>query len=537
MMTRITTLALILCGLAVAQDPPQYGTPFAGVPDPRDASIYQVNIRAFSGSGDLKGVTDRLDKIKALGVNIVYLMPIYPVGVLKSSNSPYCVRNYKEVNPEFGNLEDLRSLIREAHSRGMAVILDWVANHTAWDHPWITAHPDWYEHEANGAIKTAGVGGHAWPDVAKLDLTQAGARKAMIEAMRYWILAANCDGYRFDYAAGPPIGFWAEANLGLRSIPNHKLILYAEGSNTANFKVFDFNHGFSFYDAMKQMFGTQQAPATRVDAENQDKYRDAGDSNQLVRYTTNHDVNGWDGPPAGIFGGQTGSMAAFAIVALNRGVPMIYNGQEVALKYRLSFPFTGENIDWNGDQSVTDEYVRILRFRNGSEAIRRGKPKSFGNNDVCAFLKSSGKDSAVVLVNIRNRTVSFSLPPELRNTAWTDAFDGSALRFGAGIELKPFEYRAGKAAVATSLVNAGSSPRVTGTDSRGLRISGSRLLLSGFSAGETFHISDVGGKIKVGSKMAGEPGSMDVAALPHGVYLLQARSVEGRVSWARKFLK
>ena len=123
---------------------PQYGTPFTGVPNREDAVIYQVNMRAFSQTGNFAGVTARLDSIKAVGVNVLYLMPIYPVGALRGVNSPYAVRDYRAVNPEFGTLADLRTLVDAAHARGLAVVLDWVANHTAWDNAWITDHPDWY---------------------------------------------------------------------------------------------------------------------------------------------------------------------------------------------------------------------------------------------------------------------------------------------------------------------------------------------------------------------------------------------------------
>src|SRR5450755_4183735 len=144
--------------------PAQYGTPFTNVPDPRDVTIYQVNMRAFSATHNFQGVTARLDQMKALGANVIYLMPVYPVGVLKSVNSPYCISNLDTVATEFGTLADLRSLVDGAHSRNMAVILDWVANQTSWDHAWITQHPDWYQHDGSGNIIQLA----AYSDVAAL---------------------------------------------------------------------------------------------------------------------------------------------------------------------------------------------------------------------------------------------------------------------------------------------------------------------------------------------------------------------------------
>jgi glycosidase len=417
------------------------GVRFSGAPDPRDAAIYQVNLRAFSDRG-FQGVTDRLDQIQALGINVVYLMPVTPVGILKSANSPYCVRNYKEVNTDFGTLDDLRALIAESHRRGMAVILDWVANHTAWDNPWIAQHPDWYERDQNGVIQPGKVNNFVWNDVAKLDFANQDMRLGMIDALQYWISTVDNDGFRFDYSDGPPIDFWIQANGKLRSSNAKRLILYAEGGRQDNYKAFDYNHGFSFYDALKQMFGGAQAPATRVENENDAQYRSAGEANRLVRYITNHDVNGWDGVPQNLFGGQTGAMAAFVIAAYNRAVPFIYNGQEIALSYPLLFPFTDQKINWSPNKPVTDEYIKLIKFYNQSTAIRRGMPTSYSNNDISAFVKESGSEKALVVVNIRNRTLTFDLPSSLANTTWYSGFDGGQIKLGAKIDLAPYQYMA-----------------------------------------------------------------------------------------------
>ncbi len=429
-------------GGAPSNDP---NLPFTGAPDPRDAVIYQVNLRAFSTQG-FRGVTERLDQIRALGVNVVYLMPVTPVGQVKTANSPFCVQNYEEVNPEFGTLEDLRSLIAESHQRGMAVILDWVANHTAWDHPWITEHPDWYERDANGVIQPGKVNNFVWEDVAKLDFANQDMRAGMLDALKYWISTVGNDGYRFDFTDGPPIDFWIQANSSLRSSTAERLILYAEGGRQDNYLAFDYNHGFSFYDALRQMFGDAQAPATRVENENDAQYRSAGEANRLVRYVTNHDVNGWDGVPQNLFGGQAGSNAAFVIAAYNRGVPLVYNGQEIALDYPLLFPFTEQKIQWNPNPPVTAEYTKLIKLYNQSAAIRRGMPTSYSNQDVSAFVKESGGDKALVLVNIRNRGVTFNLPASLANTTWYSGFDKSEVKLGDAIDLGPHQYLAMTAA-------------------------------------------------------------------------------------------
>ncbi|MBT2557664.1 hypothetical protein J7E24_07705 [Hymenobacter sp. ISL-91] len=199
--------------------PPQYGTPFAGVPNRQDAVMYQVNMRAFSQAGNFAGVTARLDSIRDLGVNVLYLMPIYPIGTdSKSVNSPYAVKDYRAVNTEFGSLTDLRALVNGAHQRNMAVMLDWVANHTSWDNPWITQHPDWYQKNAAGAITPVSNNGTTYNDVAQLDFSNAAMRLEMISALKSWVYTANVDGFRFDYADFQPSNFWKQATDTLRNI-------------------------------------------------------------------------------------------------------------------------------------------------------------------------------------------------------------------------------------------------------------------------------------------------------------------------------
>ncbi len=527
----LAVLQLAIFQPAFGQDPPQYGTPFAGVPDPRDASIYQVNLRAFSEKG-FQGVTERLDNIAALGVNILYLMPCTPVGIVKTANSPYCVRDYKAVNAEFGNVEDLRKLIAEAHKRGMAVILDWVANHTAWDHPWINAHPDWYEKDANGVIQPAKVNNFVWNDVAKLNFNVPEMRLAMIDALRWWIFNVNCDGFRYDYVDGPPIDFWQQANGNLRGIAGHKLILYAEGGRQDNYKAFDYNHGFSFYDALRNIFGSG-GPATRIEAENDAQYKQAGEANRLVRYITNHDVNGWDGPPQNLMGGQAGATAAFVLAAYNRGVPLIYNGQEIALNYALKFPFTQEKIKWDANPVVTDEYVKLIRFRNKSEAIRRGVPVSYSNNDVSAFVKKTANEKALVLVNARNHAVTYTLPPDLANTTWYNGFDRTEIKLGAKIDLAPFQYLA---ATAAPLSTRALAPQAISAGGYRVRVADMELAVDGLTPGSRMQVLDASGRTVLRAEAARESQRFDLRGQRPGLYVLSLSAPGSARPILRKFL-
>ncbi|TYZ07424.1 hypothetical protein FY528_15280 [Hymenobacter lutimineralis] len=422
------------------EKPTQYGTPFAAVPDRQDAVLYQVNMRAFSQAGNFAGVTARLDSIKALGVNVVYLMPIYPIGQLRGVNSPYAVRDYTAVNPEFGSLDDLRTLVDAAHARGLAVMLDWVANHTSWDHAWITAHPDWYLQNAAGTIVSPSNNGVTYNDVAQLNFASQPMRLEMIAAMKSWVYKANVDGYRFDYADFQSVDFWKQATDTLRNIKSHKLLLLAEGTRADNFTVgFDMNFGFSFYGGLWDVYRRGQ-PATRFDQLNASEYQKATGTQQVVRYTTNHDVNGSDGTPVALFGGDAGAMSAFVIASCYKGVPMIYNGQESGMSTAIPFPFTSVNVTWDTRPDVTKAYKQLLRTRAASAALRHGTPTAYSSADVCAFTKTEGNEQALVLVNVRNTTVQYTLPAALANTTWTDALQGGSRTLESTVSLLPYGY-------------------------------------------------------------------------------------------------
>ncbi len=417
--------------------PAQYGTPYADVPESRDVIIYQVNIRAFSPQGNFAGVIARLDSIHALDVNVLYLMPTYPVGQLKAKDSPYCVKNYYGVNTDFGTLDDLRMLVKDAHRDHMAVIMDWIANHTSWDNDWIK-NKDWYEQDSAGNIIYPPEG---WQDVAQLNFKNTDMRQAMIRAMKYWIYAVNIDGYRCDFVDGPPEDFWKQAIDTLRAIPGHKLLMLAEGQRSENYQAgFDYNFGFKFYGKLKEIFNDRLS-AKAIDSLNMIEYEGASDGQEIVRYITNHDVNSSDGSPDSLFGGEHGAMAAFIVAAYMKSLPMNYTGQEVGTPFRIRFPFTMDKINWSLNPGVTAEYKKVLAFRNNSAAIRRGNLMSYTTDDVCAFTKTLGSEEVFVMSNLRNKKVLFKLPSDLKIIAWKDAFTGNLLKPGNQVLLKPFEYR------------------------------------------------------------------------------------------------
>ncbi len=414
----------------------QYDVPFENVPEISDIIMYEVNIGAYSVHGNLEGLRNRLEEIKDLGINVIWLMPTYPIGQLNGIGSPYAVKDYMEVNSAYGDLEDLRALVKEAHAKDMAVILDWVANHTAWDNAWI-ADKSWYVQDASGNI----VSPNGWNDVAELDYENQDMRKAMIKAMKYWVLTANVDGYRCDYAEGVPDDFWEAAIDTLRSIPNRELIMFAEAADKDLLNHgFDLTFGWDFYNKLKGVVNNNQATSGLVTVNNED-YSNVPEGKHILRFTSNHDDNYADDTPLAIFNGKQGSLAAYVVNAYMGGVPLVYSGQEVGCPQKLSF-FSPVNtkIDWSINPDMLATYQDLNNFKLNSTALRTGSLDSYtANSDVMAFKRTSGSEQVLVIVNLNNSQVNYQISGNVQGT-WFDAFDDSQITLGNALALQPYEY-------------------------------------------------------------------------------------------------
>ncbi|WP_345093312.1 alpha-amylase family glycosyl hydrolase [Flavobacterium chungnamense] len=417
-------------------EPVQYETPFAGIPNTSDIVMYEINERAFSTSGDFAGIISRLDQIKELGVNVIWLMPTTPIGSINSINSPYCVKDFKGVNPEFGNLENLRTLVREAHQRGMAVILDWVANHTSWDNPWIQ-NRSWYTQDSSGnIIHPAGTN---WQDVADLNFNNSAMRLEMIKAMKYWVLTANVDGFRCDAADYVPFDFWKQAIDDLRLIPNRDIIMFAEGSRADHFTAgFDMNFGWDFFGKNKNVFKNSHAASDLFNISTLE-YSTITSGKQKLRFTSNHDECAWDDTPLGLFGGIQASLSAFVISSFMDGVPLIYNGQEVGCTVKLPY-FSNSPINWSTNPTMLTEYKRLINLRNTHAAIRTGTIIDFSSADLVAFKKQKNADEVFVIANSRNSAKIFTVPTALVGTVWINTSDNTSITLGSSINLSAFEY-------------------------------------------------------------------------------------------------
>ena len=440
---RIGPIAIIVCILLACEDPSsspgekytQYGRPMANTPAIEDIIMYEVNLRAFSQSGDLQGVIQRLPILDSMGINVIWLMPIHPIGEINSVNSPYSVKDYRAVAAEYGTLEDLRMLTDEAHALGMAVIMDWVANHTAWDNPWIE-NKSWYTLDTNFEIISPP--GTNWQDVADLNFYNESMRDAMIDVMKYWVLEANVDGYRCDYADGVPQDFWAEALNTLSDIPDRQLIFLAEGNRPDHYQAgFDLTYAWSFYGTMKNVFHGG-ASSLLFDTDVSEKLNIPHGSS-ILRFSTNHDESAWDATPLVLFNGKQGALAASVTTFFLGGVPLIYTGQEVGRLQTLPF-FSNSPIDWNTNPDMFATYIQMLRFYSLSNAAKKGELSIYGNEDVLCFTKSLTHETLLILDNVRNETIQFSIPETLQNTEWQDVLAQDSLGLSTQVSLAPYQY-------------------------------------------------------------------------------------------------
>jgi glycosidase len=372
------------------------------------SAIYEVFVRDFSARGNFQGVTDGLDRVQQVGANIVWLMPIYPIGKMNrkgSFGSPYSVADYRAINPDFGSEADFRALVRAVHTRGMKLILDFVPNHTAFDHVWVAKFPDRYTHDSTGKISVALDNDGKptdWTDVADLNFNNVDTRQSVIADMRYWLETFDIDGFRVDVAGFVPDAFWREAVPQLRA--NKPILLLAEwGEPKMHEFGFDLTYGWDSYARLKAVW--KGAPADSFVMKELMDMRSLPRQGRRLRFTTNHDETAWDQPPVTLFGGAAGARAAFVAMALLPGVPLIYDGQEVESPQKLGL-FEKELIAW--DQP--DATARRSFYRRVIELARQHP--AFATNEVTPVLTDASNDviayqrgNVIVLVNARPRAV------------------------------------------------------------------------------------------------------------------------------------
>lgn len=299
--------------------------------------IYEANLRAMAPGHNFAALESRLDTLQRIGVTTVWLMPIYPVGKERSAGglgSPYAVADYEAVNPDFGSRAQFRALVADCHKRGMKVILDWVANHTAWDNPWVKRHKDWYTQDSQGNITIPA--GTNWQDVADLNYDSRPMRRAMVAAMKSW-LKEGVDGFRCDYADGVPVDFWKDAISELRA-GGKPLLFLAEGAQPGLYDAgFDLTYDWRLYGLVKDIFLGKKSAKEFVPALNRH-------GKPALRFVTNHDEYAWAGSPAELFGGADAARAATHLVlGAPGGAALVVTGQEAEFAKKIPFFTTSDD--------------------------------------------------------------------------------------------------------------------------------------------------------------------------------------------------
>ena len=435
-MKKIIFSLLTLVVLLVACEPKTVSDKFQ-IPAVHDVVMYQVNPRVFADSASLKAVTARIDSIADLGVNMIWVMPIYPIGEEKSKNSPYSIRDYKAIASEFGTIDDFKALVAACHERGMGLILDWVANHTAWDNVWLKdqGHKDWYTQDSAGNIIFPP--GTDWTDVADLNYDNREMRDAMIDAMRYWIVEVGIDGFRCDVADQVPADFWKEAIDKLREEAGRNILMLAEGNEKKTFAAgFDMNYAWDFRATLKRVFAGDSVQ--KLIAADSLEYDSLPDTKVKLRFTTNHDES-TKATPVTEFVNVRGSMAAFVATTYLHGGMLIYSSQEVGYPEPINF-FNYVPVDWMANASLRSEYKLLVAVYNTHDALRSGSLKTYPDENVLVFEREKGNDHVLVFVNLRNEKHEVAVPKNWSGVTLNEVVRGEEIVLADKLTLEPFEY-------------------------------------------------------------------------------------------------
>ena len=409
----------------------------------KDAVIYELNARQFSDEGSFNAVTADLPRLKELGVDIIWLMPIHPSGVKNRTGelgSYYSVKDYREVNPEFGSMQDFKAMVTSAHEHGMKVIIDWVPNHSAWDNPLAEAHPDWYAKSEDGSFASP----FDWTDVIQFDYDNEELRQYMIESLIFWLEEADIDGYRFDVAHMVPVDFWDEVRVALDKVK--EVFLLAEADQPwLHKKAMNMSYDWRFHHIMNEVAAGKQ---TVLDMKKHFAYADTAypPNSILMQFTSNHDENSWNGTAYDRLGD---GVKAFAVLTFTvPGMPLIYNGQEACMDKMLKF-FERDPIEWK-ECEMFGFYQKLIQLRTETPALWSAdaggdmKILSTGLDDkVFAFSRAKGESMVVAAFNFSEETLIVKLPDDLEGKKFREYFSGENMEKMSGHELKldPWDYK------------------------------------------------------------------------------------------------
>ena len=387
----------------------------------KNAVIYEVNLRQYTPEGTIEAFSAHIPRLVDMGVDVLWFMPMHPISQARKKGklgSYYAVADYRAVNPEFGTLDDFKKMVRKAHDAGLKVIIDWVPNHTGWDHPWIKLHPQFYTKGKDGEItdpidpSTGEPWG--WTDVADLDYSNANMRKAMLDAMEFWVTKAGIDGFRQDVAHGVPLDFWVEYRKRMMKYPLLFHLAEAETPEHRNQELFHASYGWSFHHLLNEI-----ASGEKGASEIQKWYEE--DRKKFIRgfhmhFTSNHDENSWSGTEYERMGPMAQLMAVLTITF--DGTPLIYSGQEEPLKKRLEF-FEKDVIPFQHFRMM-DFYKKLILAKHSCPALWNGpfgvEPEFLrADDDMLIFRKQNKGKEAIVALNFNKEPAEYTLPIDVTN--------------------------------------------------------------------------------------------------------------------------
>ena len=393
----------------------------------KNATIYELNIRQFSQEGTFKAIEKQLPRLKKMGINIIWLMPVQPIGVVNrkgSLGSYYSVKDYLKVNPEFGTDADFRSLVKAIHAQEMYVILDWVANHSSWDNMLATQHPEWYTKSREGRFQPTPW--RDYDDIIDFDYSQPGLRKYMTEALKFWVKEYDIDGYRCDVASFVPIDFWENARKELDAIKPVFMLAEAEDKELHR-RAFDATYNWTLWNILHQIAINNKSVKTLGEAYIAEHVSIFPKEGIRMNFIDNHDKNSWEGNQYSNFGPAL--KAATVFTAMMDGMPMVYNGQEAGLNRSLLF-FEKDPIVWKKHENEA-LYTTLFALKHKNQALwngnRGGEMVRIMNDkmdQIISFVREKNGDKVITLINLSREKVQVSFDTSYDAGTYINLFSG-----------------------------------------------------------------------------------------------------------------
>jgi glycosidase len=438
----------VLSQPAISSDEAYMPKPYVQIKHPewsRDAVIYQINTRQFTPEGTFDAAAEQLPRLKELGVDILWFMPLQEIGKKNRKGtlgSPYSIRDYYSVNSDYGDMDSLKRFIKKAHDLDMYVILDWVANHTAWDNPLLEQHPDWYQHDWKGALHSPRW--TDWSDVITLDYSKPGLRRYMTDAMKFWVTEVGMDGFRCDVAGFVPVDFWNNVRTELDAI--RPVFMLAEWeTRDLHARAFDATYAWSWHDTLHSI-AMGKADVGSLGIFHYTDENSWPEEAMRLLFISNHDKNSWDGTQSEIFGDALENAIVLSFVS--RGIPMIYNGQEAGDSKSLAF-FEKDPIDWQV-HPLSGLYQRLIELKKHNTALWNGQWGAgmiqVANSSpaaVFSFVRKNDKNKVFAVFNFSAQPQKVSFTDDLYPGSYKDFSDGESVTISQGDELDmpPWSYR------------------------------------------------------------------------------------------------